>query len=123
MRTNRTKLYQSVLSKNTPEKNEALMTRLDTCDFTFFAEELIIKRQHVKNAYEDLCRVLRQCSELSRIFPWSAERYLKQLSIVRRKILSDLLRKSLLFSDENKDSLSQDLAAQKASSSVLLLVE
>jgi len=95
------KLYQNVLSRVRPEDHENLMAHLEKCDFGYFLETFAIPRQSTKNAYEDLCRVFRQFSELCRIQPAKSESHKLDYYSVRRKILSNLLKKSLHFDGEN----------------------
>lgn len=89
-----------VLSKLNDKDERSLMAKLEEAAFGYFQDELCIPRQAVKNAYEDLHRLLRQFAELCRIQPFRAEKNFLELQIAKKKVLKDLLKKSLLFNTE-----------------------
>lgn len=66
----------------------------------FFAEEFVISKTATREAYEELCSLMRQWAELCKLEPHKAEIYLQDLKKEKSKVLSKLLKKSLLLSDQ-----------------------
>jgi len=83
---------------------DSLATALEEAQFGFFAEEFLIRAEDSRAAYFYLCSQLKKLSELLQMFPQKADQLKEEFAKTKKKIVLDLLKKSLLLSENDSDS-------------------
>lgn len=86
----------------------ALIDALESANFGFFAEEFCIPANDTRDAYQNLCVQLSRFNRLLQLFPDRQEKTRFEFAELKKKIIQELMQKSLLLpgNDSNLFSLS-----------------
>ena len=93
---------------STKEIMPALINELENANFGFFAEEFCVPINVIRENYFYLCEQLGKLNCLLKLYPDRQEKFLSDFAEVKKKIMQEMLTKSLLLpgNDSNLFSLS-----------------